>query len=361
MPSTRDALSLAVSQGIISAEQAARLTPLLDAAMTVDPRAASQLAADGRAAEEAEQPRFIRGFHDILMTIGVVVAISGLWGIGSIFAVLPAIVILSEILVRRQRLALPAVALTVSFVIWIGVTMALLLDGRAGDPGSAGNTLFFLAGFPVLLAPYCWRYRVPVAFAALILSVVGIAVLLVLAGLEAVLASRDIFAEHRLLSVSILLVAAIAVFAVAMAYDMSDPARLTRRSDIAFWLHLAAAPSLLYGLLGVIFVRDGTVDWWGEATSVTSAWQVLGIVALLMAIGLLIDRRAFVTSGLISLGIAIATIVRQSGFAAGEYAFVIVFAVGAMVLAIGLAWQALRRHAVGALPPALGARLHPVR
>ena len=34
-----------------------------------------------------------------------------------------------------------------------------------------------------------------------------------------------------------------------MRYDLSDPARETRRTDAAFWLHLLAAPLLVHTLV----------------------------------------------------------------------------------------------------------------
>ena len=71
--------------------------------------------------EESEAPRFIRGFHDILITIGLVVGLVGLGGLASIYAVIPAAIVLAEILVRRQRLALPAVTLTAA----IGLVVAI--------------------------------------------------------------------------------------------------------------------------------------------------------------------------------------------------------------------------------------------
>ena len=39
------------------------------------------------------------------------------------------------------------------------------------------------------------------------------------------------------------------VFAAAMAFDISDRERLTRRADCAFWLHLLAAPLIVHSLI----------------------------------------------------------------------------------------------------------------
>ena len=45
-------------------------------------------------------------------------------------------------------------------------------------------------------------------------------------------------------ALSFVLVLGIGVFLFAMRWDSSDPARVTRRSDVAFWLHLLAAPMI---------------------------------------------------------------------------------------------------------------------
>ena len=85
---------------------------------------------------DTETPRFVRGFHDVLITIGIVILLAGIWGVSTVYGALPAILILAEVLVRRQRLALPAVALTVAFVQWIAVVAALVLetDGEGISP-----------------------------------------------------------------------------------------------------------------------------------------------------------------------------------------------------------------------------------
>ena len=40
------------------------------------------------------------------------------------------------------------------------------------------------------------------------------------------------------------LIAGLGVFTLAMWWDRSDRVRQTRRSDVAFWLHLLAAPMI---------------------------------------------------------------------------------------------------------------------
>ena len=48
--------------------------------------------------------------------------------------------------------------------------------------------------------------------------------------------------DHAQVALWLMFVAGLGVFAFAMRWDLQDPERITRRSDVAFWLHLAAAP-----------------------------------------------------------------------------------------------------------------------
>ena len=55
------------------------------------------------------------------------------------------------------------------------------------------------------------------------------------------------------------LVFAVALFSLAMQFDLADRLRVTRRSDVAFWLHLAAAPALLYAIFAALLGSEGFV------------------------------------------------------------------------------------------------------
>ena len=354
MTDLNKALAAAAEKGLISADRVNDLDAFLSArgvsagpAMAAASRPGETLH-DALAAEESEQPRFLRGFHDILITIGVVVVLVGLWGIGGTIAVLPLIIVLAEILVRRQRLALPAVALTLALVHWVGQGMYNVM--AAGQPAWTDETYLILAyvcAFPVPLGLFYWRYRVPLSFALFLLSIAAVAVAFVFLALDKAFGVDFVLEQYPHLVAAILLVAALAIFALAMRYDISDPHRLTLRSDIAFWLHLAAAPALL----------QGDVWWTGEGGLGQSA-AVIFLVALFMTIGLVIDRRAFVTSGLLSLGAAIWTILQKSGASLDTYVFIAFAVVGLTVLVIGIFWQPLRRAAMSLLPVAFTARLH---
>jgi hypothetical protein len=359
------ALAGAADKGIISAHQVRDLEVYLaDRGFRFAPAASdvaldrADAALDARAAEDSEQPRFIRGFHDILITIGVVVVLVGLWGLGGPVVTLPVILVLAEILVRRQRLALPSVALTLALVHWVAMTAMWLVDDHAETVRPLGFMLGYFSAFTVPLGLFYLRYRVPLALAGFVLSIALVGVVAVLLGLEKILGIDFASGDRFMFMPLTLLVGALAVFAIAMRYDVSDPRRITARSDTAFWLHLAAAPALLYSLMGLVFLSNNGGTWWDGQAGLGQAVAAILIVAAFMLVGLVIDRRAFVTSGLLSLGGAIWTMLSQTGASFDNYIFVAFAVVGLTVLVIGIFWQKLRRIVLDLLPETMTARLH---
>ena len=65
---------------------------------------------------------------------------------------------------------------------------------------------------------------------------------------------------------------------------------------------------------------------------------------------IIIDRRAFVTSGLISLGVALFILTKDSGITVTHVTALSFLAVGVIVLALGTGWQNLRKVIVTKLP-----------
>lgn len=350
-------LGSATADGVISGEQADRLLPYFTGeAQAADVRAAEVEMAD------IETPRFVRGFHDVLITIGVVVALIGVTGFASIFVTPFVIILLAEILVRRQRLALPAVVLTVATAIVMAMLGHAFLDGAMH--GFPPFEQLFLRALPVVLGLglFAWRYRVPFAFAGLLLAGVAFVFLLLFVLVERITGAHNVLSAYPLLATGLILACALVLFAVAMRHDLSDPHRLTRRSDVAFWLHLFTAPLLLAAFLALlgggkmpILFGRGAAD-----AAFSGALHILLVVTLLMVIGIVIDRRAFVTSGLVSLIAALVVLFRQGQLAGGNTEFLAMVIAGTLVLAIGIGWRWLRALTVGRLPERVRAKLPPV-
>ncbi|ANK92587.1 MULTISPECIES: hypothetical protein [Rhizobium] len=356
MTELRSILDEAARQGLISSEAGGRLLPFLTERGVSVVKTQKAVAADERAWSDTETPRFVRGFHDVLITIGVIVALVGLWGLAPLYAVPVAIIVLSEILVRRQRLALPAVSLTVALFCWTFLLMSRVFTPWTSEIGA--DLTQFVAGFPILLCVYYARYRVPLSLALTIISTLALVLTLLLRLVQWLSGNPAFFVDHLGMLAAVAFVCALGLFATALYFDLGDRLRRTTRSDIAFWLHLGAAPALLYSTVSLLsFGEAGHIFDLANMSARTPV--VVATVAALMLIGLVIDRRAFVTSGLLSLGVAIFSVVRKGNATVDTYIFTTLIVVGAIVLIIGTGWMPLRRLVLRALPPAIANRLPP--
>lgn len=342
----RESLKAAAEAGIITTGQVEPLAAFVEA------RAVQT--ADGAAdvpnqEEDSEIPRFIRGYHDILITIGIVVVLIGLGGLATIYAAIVAVIVLAEIFVYRQRLALPSFALTLAFAICTGwMIINLDRDYVSGEmsalSASAPHLALLAAAECLALALFYWRYRVPVAFAALTIAGVVTVTGLALSGLY-----RG--GDFSLYGNTLLLISGLILVGIAMRFDILDPKRIYARSDIAFWLYLVAVPAILKGIFGSV-----------QPQTTQGAALVILVVALMMILGLLLDRRAFVTAGLVYLGYAFAALIGRNtgllgGIATSNTVLWILVAIGLIVLTVGFGWRFFRQHLLGGLPISLRARL----
>ncbi len=250
----------------------------------------------GTAGADEEQFRLLTGFNDIFAAIAIgllLVAVAAIAGLASQLAAMLITAVLSwalaEFFTRARRMALPSILLLLSFV---GSVLAAALIGLSGTFTFAGgriDTLVLviacLAGVGAAAAHW-WRFRVPITIAA----GAAVASLAVVGTAGGTIGPAFGLVGVNMLPVMILL-CGIAVFTLAMWYDNSDPARVTRRSDVAFWLHLLAAPMLVHAL----FTGTGLAETAGRPMA-----AVIIVIAFLLFVlaALAIDRRALIVSAL---------------------------------------------------------------
>ena len=146
------------------------------------------------------------------------------------------------------------------------------------------------------------RFHVPITVAAGAAAVAGIFLAIVIG----IVQPDDNEAAQNLILGFILLLG-IGMFLFAMWWDASDRARLTRRSDVAFWLHLLAAPMIAHP----IFTLHGP-----EPTAPSAPAKRLGVVGLYILFGLTalaVDRRALLVSALAYVLYALTELFKQFG------------------------------------------------
>jgi hypothetical protein len=145
-------------------------------------------------------------------------------------------------------------------------------------------------------------------------------------------------------------VSGLAVFVLAMRWDMSDPKRETRRSDVAFWLHLLAAPMIAHPLFNWLGVNEG------ENIGALAAVGVLAIYVLMGAVALAVDRRALLVSALAYVLVALTWLFREFGMVELNVALT-GLVIGSALLALSAFWTPIRSALVLRLGPGLQAML----
>ncbi|QFT78398.1 hypothetical protein [Erythrobacter sp. THAF29] len=253
---------------------------------------------------------------------------------------------LAEFFTRKRRMALPSIILLLAFV---GGTFATVL-GLAVNIVENGNdqlgaVMIALAALIAAVAAFVhWkRFMVPITVAA---GAAAVAATVIALAIAAISPNR----ANETLLLSLVFVAGLAVFAFAMRWDISDRERTTRRSDVAFWLHLLAAPMIAHPIFSLIGVTEGDNIGVGAAFGVVAVYIGFGLIALA------IDRRALLVSALAYVLFALTFLFREFGAVELNFALT-ALVIGSALLSLSAFWQPIRRSVVSALPENIRAAL----
>ena len=328
---SEDDLASAVKAGVLSEETAAAFR-----------RHVAQL--DSDPSVDDERFRLVTGFNDIFVVIACALSLVSVAWIGAVLAPwvggLAAAALawgLAEFFTRKRRMALPSIVLLLAFE--GGLFAAGVLYFERTQASFVVASVLALAG-----AWLHWRrFHVPITMAAGVGAAVGSVVALLL---ELAPAAANWTAV-------ISFVAGIAIFALAMRWDATDRLRQTRRSDVAFWLHLLAAPLLVRATFAALGVSNGE----------TSLLQALAVVALYVTIALVslaIDRRALMVAALGYVLYTFSTLLKQYGVVSMSFA-ITALALGSTLLLLSAFWHTSREVVLKRLPLTLQLRLPPSR
>jgi hypothetical protein len=337
--------------GGLSAEdiKAAVAAGLIDRALAekLQDFAAQRDRADAKADDESF--RLITGFNDIFVTVGLALFLGAMaWLLlevkGWLAAGGAAVAswLLAEIFTARRRMALPSIALLCVFV----ASLYWLAIGAAADllPSSPGSATILLAAGLLAAAgavAHWFRFHVPITVAAGFAAVAAAIV-------AAISVERPfLVAAHP---AAVFLPIGLAAFVLAMRFDISDRERRTRRTDIAFWLHLIAAPLIVHSMVWSM-IRGGDMGV-GDAEIIIALFGALAFVALV------VDRRALLVSSISYLVYAGGTLFAATAWESSASAAAIL-AVGAVVLLLSLAWRPLRAVVIAIMPAAIAGAVPP--
>ena len=238
--------------------------------------------------------------------------------------------------------AIAAVILLVA-VSWIGDSIRLGGDWSGPSPLSG---LFVAATAWGLAEFFTLKRRMALPSIILLLAFVGGLFGVTLAIIASIVGDTEALSDI-LLGFALLL--GVGVFLFAMWWDSSDPRRETRRSDVAFWLHLLSAPLIVHSVFSLLGLTDGSATPL-EAVIVLLVYVALGLTALA------IDRRALLVSALAYVLWALSDLFER--FGAVELSFALTaFVIGSALLLLSAFWHNARRAVVTPLPANLRSKL----
>ncbi|HET9814794.1 MAG TPA: hypothetical protein VFQ33_03445 [Xanthobacteraceae bacterium] len=348
----------AVAAGVITAEAADAFRAHVEGQRSI-------------AIPDEEQFRLITGFNDIFVSIAAAILLVAVGWIGHWIGqntglamtdgtndgpsfLAPLFVAatswgLALFFTAKRRMALPSILLLLAFVGGTFLTAGFaIVQGVGTAPFENNEPLIGVvaAVSGAIAAGAAWlhwkRFRVPITVAA------GAAAVSAIGGglLYAAIANQP-NAENITLGFVLLL--GIGVFLFAMWWDGSDRERLTRRSDVAFWLHLLAAPMIVHPVFTLLGLNDGNATI-GEGFVVILLYVALGLTALA------IDRRALLVSALAYVLFALQEMFREFGAVELNIALT-ALVIGSALLLLSAFWHQARSAVVRPLPNGLRERL----
>ncbi len=301
----------------------------------------------GMAGPDEESFRLLTGFNDIFVTIAVGLLLFAAGSLGGLFAPLVGSVCvavlswgLAEYFTRQRRMALPSIVLLLTFVGGVMTACTVLFTGATEISGNSGMIGVAAASAATAAAAYAhWRrFMVPITVAAGVAALGGV-----------VLGSLAAAGALPSLMLLVILALGLACFALAMAFDSRDRARVTRWTDVAFWLHLLAAPAIIHPVFALSGLTSATPGA-GAALTVVLVYGLLTVVALA------IDRRALLVSALGYVIYAIQAVV-SSGQGIGAGFGVTALFIGLFLVLLSAGWRPIRGRIIAMLPGSISAKL----
>jgi hypothetical protein len=313
---------------------------------------------------DAEHFRLITGFNDIFVSIGAVIQLMAMAAIGdaiwtnnngpspaSGLLVAATAWLLAGFFTAKRRMALPSIILLLGFVggVFAGLLgLAITIAGIDDGTGNETLAMVLIAVSGLITAGAAWlhwrRFMVPITIAAGTAAIAGTVIALIVAAMG----PNNPNIETIILS--LVFAAGLVIFGFAMRWDMTDPRRETRRSDVAFWLHLLAAPMIAHPIFALLGVTDGDNIGAAAAVGVLAVYIVFGIVALA------VDRRALLVSALAYVLIALTFLFREFGAVELNFALT-ALVIGSALLTLSALWTPIRRTVVSGLPGNMQQRL----
>ena len=334
-------LQKAIADGLLTADLADLLRAVESADMTPD---------------DPEQLRFISGFGDFLVVIGIIlftvgtgflVGMAAPWVGGLMFAL--ATWGVAEYFTRKRRIALASIVSALFFAFGTYLTALIALGTESLDASNVfgqSNTFLALGFSAISLIPYYIRFKTP------IIPVIFLGAIF--------LTGYTFFDKNpsdlgKIYTHYLAPIFGIIILVYATRLDYLNPDRRGAQSDLAFWLHLLAASLIVHPVMSwSSFDYSSVVN---DEIKRTLAYEIqskirLSIISIMLIIAILFNRRAIIVSALIYIYTSISILVdidsMHYGVSVGVY--VSILAVGSLILVLSIGWYPIRQILLRIVP-----------
>ncbi len=287
---------------------------------------------------DEENFKIFSGFNDIFVVIATWLLLGSVYWITVQIDILLAMVSLTalswglaEFFVRQRKMALPSIVLMGTFISSIFFGLFTIFEH---NHILYENNLMMSAGVTGIATYLHWRrFTVPITVAF------GMSVFIVFT-ISLIVSIYSPFQDHWAF---LTLFFGLMTFYVAMYWDSKDTKRLTKNSDVAFWLHLLSAPLIVHSIFTLLGIFDSVEN--GLDTLIA----IIVLYLFLSSISLIVDRRAFMVSSLAYVIYALNSLFNSYGIDNNSFAITGVL-IGFSLLLLSAYWKNVRGVLLNIIP-----------
>lgn len=300
------------------------------------------------ASDTADEENFklVTSFNDIFVTIASMLFLFSIawisWVIKPNLSGLSVAVsswCLAEFFTRNKRMALPSIFLALTFTLGIFATIYPKINPQIVAEDLPFTIPIAFAVSTIAAWVHWQRFHTPVIIAT------GIAA----AAATCFTALICIIPQILYWTTSIIFCIGLLIFILAMQWDMKDLKRVKNESDVAFWLHLLAAPLITYPIS--IYLID-----FNERISTSQSLLVIVLYITISIVSLVIDRRSLMLSALFYMLYVLNNLLKQFGIIELNIALAACF-IGFSLLLLSAFWMNARSFFTRFLPNSLQQKL----
>lgn len=333
-----DDIRAAVAADVITEAQAARL----------------KVFAESRQGYRAHMPKddepfeLFKGFAEIFVTVGLGLLFSGIMVMSAFLGNYLLVPLVGALLAfgaafyftKRRRMNLPSIWLASVFAGNLAVFIGSLLLDPLNLAGIEYNVLYI--GLIGMAAMAGWFVLFKLPFSMFLFGLFGLGVAMAIAAIISPNVIDFLSLREGLFNLNnqsffplATLGFGIVTFLLAMFFDMRDPHRVSRFAASGFWLHVLAAIAIV-NTIGMSLYSSGQYGLTALA---------LGLISI---IALVIDRRSFLTAGILYMAFLLyAAFEGNGGFGALMTTLLVL---GVFITALGTWWAGIRAVIMNTLP-----------